>query len=266
MAGRDNVMFGAPVANGAAAGTVIPLSLMYGIENVRQGYGVPILKSVRGLYTGVYSDNDSRDHAIPISIKNSSWVDAAGVVAQKYKNETTLNRDSLSFMRGRDKQLTPNTSWVINAELPFASTIAGYVYVLFEIEYPDVAGFDTEALKGSPVMKTCKNASITAAANVPVSLGSFDNLIQNTEYILSEASVTGASPSVGLDGGFLIIEGFSNQKGLIRIIPVKSVGLADQIEGSVKLTKQTYNLSIISTVALSAAPVAVYLEMIANKN
>lgn len=267
MAGRDNVLFGAPVANAAAAGTVVPLSLMYGIENVRQGYGTPVLKHARAFFDGVYSDSAAIDHAISIEIKNSNWIDSAGMSAQKMNASTALNRDSLAFMRGRDKVLAPNTSWTINATLPYVASAAGYVYVLLEIEYPEVQGFDTEGLnKGAPVMKHCKNAAVTALANTPVSIGTFDNLLQGTEYILSEASITSVGGTVGLTGGFLIIEGFSNQKGLIRIIPVKAVGLADQIEGSVKLTKQTYNLSLISTVALSATALDVSLEMVASKN
>lgn len=266
MAGRDNVLFGAPVANAAAAGTVVPLSLMYGIENVRQGYGTPVLKHARAFFDGIYSDSAAIDHAVSIEIKNSNWIDSAGLNAQKMNSHTALNRDSLAFMRGRDKVLAPNTSWTINATLPYVASAAGYVYVLLEIEYPDVQGFDTDALKGSPVLKHCKNAAVTAAANAPVSIGTFDNLLQGTEYILSEASITSVGGTVGQTGGFLIMEGFSNQKGLIRIIPVKAVGLADQIEGSVKLTKQTYNLSLISTVALSATALDVSLEMIASKN
>jgi hypothetical protein len=168
-------------------------------------------------------------------------------------------------MRGRDKVLAPNTSWTIEADiLSVTSTSAGYVYVLLEIEYPDVQGFDTDNLnKGAPVMKHCANPSVTAAANTVTNIGTFDNLLTGTEYILSE--VSGWS-TFGSEGAFLIVEGFSNQKGLMRIIPIKAVGLADQVEGSVKLTKQTYNLSIISTVALSAAAVDLYLEMIASKN
>lgn len=64
--------------------------------------------------------------------------------------DTAINRDSYAFMRGRDKPLAPNTAWTINAEIAANTTAAGYVYVLLEIEYPDVQGFDAEDLKGSP--------------------------------------------------------------------------------------------------------------------
>ena len=62
------------------------------------------------------------------------------------------------------------------------------------------------------------------------------------------------------------MDGFSNQRGLTRIIPVRNGGLAEQIEGSVYLTKQTYNLALYSTTALSAASVTARLEMIASQN
>lgn len=260
MAGRDNVLFGAAVASGATVGTVVPLSLIKGVENVRQGYGTPVLKSVRAYYGGMYG---SDIYGVPISIKNSNWVDEAGLTAQMFSAATTLNRDSLAFMRGRDKVLQPNTSWIINATLSANTTAAGYIYVLIEIEYSNVAGINTENAAGSPVMKKCTNSSVTAAANVSTDIGSFDNLLQGVTYVMSEVSAVG----LNINGGaFVIIEGFSNQKGLTRIIPVKNTGLADQIEGSVYLTKQTYNVSIINYTSLSAASVTVQFEMIASQN
>lgn len=265
MAGRDNVIFTAAVASGTSAGTVVPLTLLYGVENVRQGYGIPRLKSVRALFDGMYATG----FGIPIDIKNSNWIDSAGVIAQFVDDDTSINRNSLGFMRGRDKVLSPNTSWIINAVLPNNTTSAGNIYVLFEIEYSDVPGInepDSLDGKGSPVMKTCTNASVTAGANVLIPLGSFDNLLQDTTYILSEASVAIPGGSVSSSANFLVVEGFSNQRGLTRIIPVKNTGLADQIEGSVYMTKQTYNLGLIRSIATSAAAVSVSMEMIASKN
>ena len=261
MAGRDNVLFGAPIANGATAGTVIPLSLIYGIENVRQGYGTPRLKSVKCFFSGYLTDSNSITNGIKVEIKNSNWIDSAGAIAQRFNMVTALNKDSLAFMRGRDKVLQPNTSWIINAELPVTAQAAGYIWALFEIEYSDVAGIDTEKTSGSPVMKTCKNATVAGSANAPVSIGTFDNLLQGVTYVLSEVS----SNSLNFDGAFLIVEGFSNQKGLMRILPIKATGLAEQIEGSVYLTKQTYSLSVISATAING-PVSVNLEMIASQN
>lgn len=263
MAGRDNVVFYANVASGTAAGTVVPLTLLYGVENVRQGYGTPRLKSVRALFDGMYSTG----FGIPIDIKNSNWIDSAGVIAQFVDDDTALNKDSLAFMPGRDKELIPNTSWMINAVLPNNTSSAGTIYAIIEVEYSDVPGVDADKIPvASPVMKSCANASVTASANAVIPLGSFDNLLQNTTYVLAEASVAipggGASSAVNL----LVMEGFSNQRGLTRIIPIKNTGQAMQIEGSVYLTKQTYNLALIRSVSTSAAPVTVYMEMAANKN
>ena len=162
MAGRDNVLFYASVASGTAAGTVVPLSLLYGIENVRQGYGTAKLKNARAYYQGMYANNVAASTSVPVSVKNSNWIDAAGVIALKYNSETALNRDSLCFMRGRDKTLQPNTSWVIQAELQANTTVAGGIYLILEIEYSDVQGYDAEKQFGSPVMKHCKNGSVTA--------------------------------------------------------------------------------------------------------
>lgn len=150
MAGRDNVLFGAAIGSATAAGTVVPLSLMYGIENVRQGYGQPVLKNIRSYFYGCYTTANASNIGIPIKVKNSNWIDEAGLVSQKFSLDTAINRDSYAFMRGRDKPLAPNTAWTINAEIAANTTAAGYVYVLLEIEYPDVQGFDAEDLKGSP--------------------------------------------------------------------------------------------------------------------
>jgi hypothetical protein len=154
----------------------------------------------------------------------------------------------------------------VNATIPYLTTAAGDVYVLFEIEYSDVPGYDPEKMTGTrcPVYKTCSNASVTGAANAVVPLGVFDNLLQNTEYILTEAAIH--APTSWGAANFLIVEGFSNQRGLVRIIPVKNFGMAEQIDGSVILTKQTYGLSMIRSVATTAAAVSIGLEMMANKN
>ena len=112
-------------------------------------------------------------------------------------------------------------------------------------------------------MKQAINASVTGSANAQIQIGTFDNLLQGVTYILSEVSeprgVTGTAQ-------FLVVEGFSAQAGLTRVIPIKADGLAEQIEGSVYLTKQTYNLAIISNVALSGTAVTINMEMIASTN
>lgn len=261
MAGRDNVVFSAVVSNGAIAGTVIPLSFTYGVENVRTGRGTPVLKNIRALFDGIYTAGTG----IPIEVKNSNWIDSAGLVAQLIDDNTALNKDSLSYMSGRDMVLAPNTSWIINAKLPANTTDgSGTIYVILEIEYSDVSGVDPAKIAGAPVLKTCSNASVTGAANVPISIGSFDNLLPNTTYVLSEASIINTTGNTSIN--ILVIEGFSDQKGLIRAIPIKATGQAVQIEGSVYITKQTYNLSLIRNLALSAAPVTINLELIASKN
>lgn len=264
MAGRDNVLFHASVASGTAAGTAVPLSLLYGIENVRQGYGAARLKNIRAIYIGGYSANATT--GIPIEVKNSNWIDSAGLTAIKVQNDVALARNSLSFMRGRDKALEPNTAWTITATIPVNTTAAGDIYVLLEIDYAGVDGKNAENLAGSPVMKKCTSGTITGSANTYLNLGTFDNLLQGTEYVISEASL-GATGGVNeTHAYFVIVEGFSNQRGLTRIFPVRNYGVAEQIEGSVVLTKQTYNLGLISSASPSSAVFNVFLEMVASKN
>lgn len=264
MAARDSVLFRATAASGATSGTVVPLSLAYGIENVRQGYGTPKLKGVYGLFIGG-GNNYTDTIGIPVEIKNSNWVDSAGLVAARFPALTSCNKDSINYMRGRDKVLQPNTSWTISATLPYTTNGTLDIYVLIDIEYSDVPGVDAEKLAGSPVMKKCTNASVTVTGGSVANLGSFDNLLQGVTYVLSEASIIKNASNDSVFA-FLILEGFSNQRGLTRIIPVRNGGLAEQIEGSVYLTKQTYNLAIFAVSSLSAASVTVNLEMIASTN
>lgn len=266
--GRDNVLYHARLTANTAQGAVIPLTLQEGIENVRQGYGTAKLKSVKAYFAKKSTDTNAIQ-AIPIEIKNSNWIDSAGLSAQDFTKDVALAKNSLAHMRGRDKALLPNSSWIINATMPAAWTYnastAPYldIYVLIEIEYSAVQGINTEGVAGSPVMKQAINASVTGSANVPVNIGTYDNLLQGVTYILSEVSeplgVTG-------EAQFLIVEGFSAQAGLKRIIPIKSDGLAEQIEGSVYLTKQTYNLKVLSNAALSGTAVTINMEMIASTN
>ena len=262
---RDNVLFHASIPSGAAAGTVIPLSLQYGIENVRAGYGTPVLKNVRAIYSGCYSVSVN---PIAVEIKNSKWIDSAGMYAQKTNEGYSLSRNSLAFMRGRDKELTPNTSWTVNATIGVQTTVAGDIYVLFEIEYTDVpAKPKTDDLKGSPVLKKCINPSATVAANVPTSIGVFDNLLQDTQYVLSEMAYFSQGGTADATAcTFAIVEGFSNQRGLIRIIPIHGYGMAEPIEGSVVLTKQTYSIGLISSAAISATNVEIDMELVASAN
>ena len=269
MAGRDNVLYHARITTSATAGQVIPLQLLYGIENVRQGYGTAKLKSIRGMYAVAGTDTNTFGAGIPIEIKNSNWVDPAGLIAGNAAGETNLSKNNLSYMRGRDKQLIPNTAWVINATLPWAWTYnastAPYldIYVLIEIEYSGVEGIDTENTIGSPVMKQAINQSVTGNANALFNIGSFDNLLQGVSYVLSEVSITTGAVGTAM---FMVMEGFSNQKGLTRIIPIRQSDMAIQIAGSVYLTKQTYNLGMISNVALSSQAVQLNLELISSAN
>ena len=268
MAGRDNVLFHARLTSNTSAGTVIPLAVLEGIENVRQGYGTPVLKSVRGLYA-VASTDTNVIAGIPIEIKNSNWIDSAGVLAQKFGDATSLGKNTLGYMRGRDKQILPNSSWIVQATMPaswtYNASTAPYLdlYVLIEIEYSAVEGINTENSVGSPVMKQAINASVTGSANTKVNIGSFDNLLQGVQYVMSEVS---QSSGVTGTAQFIVIEGFSNQRGLERIIPIKNDGIADQIAGSTYLTKQTYGLSMISNVAYSASAIQINMEMIASSN
>lgn len=267
MAGRDNVLYHARLTSTTSAGALIPLSLLSGVENVRQGYGTPKLKSVRSFYSMASTDTNNMS-GVPIEIKNSNWVDSAGLVAGAFSEPTCLSNHTLGYMRGRDKVLIPNTSWMINATLPkswtYNVTTAPYfdIYVLIEIEYSDVQGIDTENSIGSPVMKHANVLSVTGPTNTPFNVGTFDNLLQGVQYVLSEVSITSGNKGVQ----FMILEGFANQKGLVRIIPVKDSDTAVQIAGSVYLTKQTYNLSIITNEALSNESVQFNLELIASAN
>lgn len=267
MAGRDNVLFHARMTANVAAGTVVPLALLDGIENVRQGYGGAKLKNVCAWFAKASTDTNAIT-AVPIEIKNSNWIDAAGLVAGNFQADSALSKGNLCFMRGRDKALAPNSAWIINATMPawtYNASTAPYfdIYVRLEIEYDSVPGIDTENKAGSPVMKRAMNASVTGSANTEIDIGSFDNLLQGIGYVMSEVSITAGNTGTAQ---FLVFEGFSNQRGLKRIFPIKADGMAQQIEGSVILTKQTYNLSIISNVALSGASVAVNMEMIASAN
>ena len=267
MAGRDNVLWHYRATANVAAGTVIPLSVQKGIENVRQGYGNARLKNISGWFAKASTDTNAIK-AIPIEIKNSNWIDSAGLIAADFQDVTALTKGNLAFMRGRDKELRPNSSWTVQATVPawtYNASTAPYldIYVLFEIEYDTVPGIDTENKAGSPVMKQAINASVTGSANVQIDIGSYDNLLQGIGYVMSEVSITTGNTGTAQ---FLVMEGFSNQRGLIRVFPMKDSGAARQIEGSVILTKQTYNLGLISNVALSGASVQVNMEMIASAN
>lgn len=267
MAGRDNVLYHARLTANATAGDKVNLSKLIGIENVRKGFGTPVLKSVRAHYAIASTDTNTIE-GVEISIQNSNWIDAAGLVACNFNDVNAMDRNNLAFMRGRDKALIENSGWIITATMPawtYNASTAPYfdIFVLLEIEYSALEGINTEGATGSPVMKIASNSSVTGSALSQIMLGSYDNLLQNVNYVLSEVSMT-----KGITGTaqFLIVQGFARQSGLMRIVPIKAKGSAIQIEGSVYLQKQTYNLALLSNVALSSTATQVNLEMIASSN
>lgn len=244
---------------------------IYGLPTVRAGRGKATLHSIRAIYEGA----GALQPKIPIEIKNTNWIDWAGVQAIPWNKQNTMNKNTAGYLKGRGKELIENSTFEFRLpETVGVDSDVVRIYVIVEIEYSSVTGYDTEFTAGSPVSKILRNTATDAAlittAGAPTikTMGTYDNLLQGVSYILSEINpIYNDTPGAGADGlMFIIIEGFSNQRGLGRAIPVTVDSISSiQIEGSVVLTKQAYTISILSR-GISTDFKGVQMELIASQN
>lgn len=256
---HDNVLYGATItANGTAN-----LQLIYGSATVRSSaYGKAKLKKVQAwAHSSVGTDTPK----VTVSYKNNTWTRGNKILAGDFMSPTGHAINTLCSVMD-DAQLTPNSAFTVSAK-ELGGTITGTctVYCLFTIDYDGVPGFNIEDYAGG--CKICFDAeqasSFSTTANVAYRIGSYDLLDPGVQYLLNEVYT---STAVGMC--FMILEGLAGQQGLSRLVPLLNSGtvISPSLQGSVKITKQSFTLGIIGDTALSSVTVPITLEMMASKN
>lgn len=258
----DNVIFSGTIPNATAAGTDTILTPIFGAgANIRTGYGNARLVAVEAYATGAQAGN------IKVRVKNSNQVLPMGLWAVKVGAINALQKNMGSYMSGLSCPLAINSTMNISVRNDATATAAVTVHVCLTIDYDAVPAVDPNVV-GFPVVLDYSKSGVVAAANTVVSIGTYDNLLVARRYILREAVVTGM-PTTGIN--WLIIQGFAAQSGLVRAIPIPTVKPVEgvelrQIRGSIMITKQQYDLAVLSSAAITTTTIGASIEMWTDSN
>ena len=242
------------------------MDVISGSVNVRSGYGNPTLKSVRALYKSSDGGATSRTS---VELRNSNWVRSLDVIAAEWSAATSLGTETFGFSSGRDAPLKANSSFNIVSNTIGALTGGATrdVYCLVEIDYSDVPTNNVKTARGFP-MTVKEYLSGAVVPNTQIHLKAVDNLDPGVEYLLSEVRFNHSVQTGHTQPMFIILSGVQTMRGLNVIIPVKRSGqdLVPQYETSVKWTKQSYNIGLITSITESSFWADLVLEFVASGN
>lgn len=254
----DDMLYRATITSN---GTVT-LNQIKGPSTIRAGYGNPTLVSVRAFW---HSTNDADDPQIQIEYKNTNWTRSNRLFAAKFGAETAQARNTYGYVYGHGFGLLQNSSFVVAATA--IGTIAGTctVDVIITVDYDAVPSSNPDNYKGCPItFPVTQSAGVSGSAGTQIRLGSYDILDPGITYMLNEVSSTNSN----LGMCYLVLEGIQTQRGLSRLFPLPAgkTGIVNTVLGSVQIVKQSFELSIISDVAITTQVVPLYLEFLASSN
>lgn len=243
-------------------GTIV-LSQIKGPSTIRSGYGNAKLIGVRALYHSTSADDN--DLQIQVEYKNTNWTRSNKLYAGEFGAETAQARNTYNYVSGHGFTLLSNSGFVVSATT--TSTIAGTctVDVIITVDYDAVPSINPDNYAGCPItFSLTQGTAVTGNAGQQIRLGSYDILDPGITYALNEVSTT----NTALGMAYMVLEGIQTQRGLSRIfpLPVKKTGIVPTILGSVTIVKQSFELSIISDVAVSSQIIPLDLEMLASAN
>lgn len=254
----DDMLYRATITSGGSA----VLTQIKGPSTIRAGYGNPTLVSVKAFW---HSTNHEDDPEIQIEYKNTNWTRSNRMFAAKFGSETAQARNSYSYVSGHAFGLLQNSSFVVSATA--AGAIAGTctVDVIITVDYDAVPSSDPSQYKGCPItFPLTQQTPVSGAAGAQVRLGSYDPLDPGITYMLNEVSTSNAN----LGMAYLVLEGIQTQRGLSRLFPLPyaKTAIINTVLGSVLITKQSFELSVISDTAIENQTIPLYLEMLASSN
>lgn len=254
----DSMLYRATITYGAT----VTLNQIVGPSTIRQGYGKAKLVSAQAFY---HSTNSADVANIQISFKNNTWVRSTEVVAGDFNNTVSHAKNTKNYVNMHGYDLTENSTFIVTATSLDANAYSGTVTVdlLLTIDYSAIKGINPDEYAGCPVTFTCTQAaSFSASANVLTRLGSYDVLDPGVVYCINEVYSTNVQGMM-----YVVIGGLQPQAGLTRVIACPDVvGIIPSANGSVAFTKQSFDVSILSDVAISSQIVPIKLELLASTN
>lgn len=255
----DDMLYRATITQG---GSVV-LDQIKGPSTIRAGYGNAKLISVRALW---HSTNDTDAPEIKVEYKNTNWTRSNKMYAAKFGSETAQARNTYNYVNGHGFALLQNSSFVVSAT-NVGGTIAGTctVDVIVTVDYSAVESINPDNYAGCPVtFSMTQAAGVTGNKGQQIRLGSYDILDPGIVYALNEVSTTNAN----LGMAYVVLEGIQTQRGLSRIFPIPygKTGIVPTILGSVTITKQSFDLSVISDIDIASQVIPIDFEMLASAN
>lgn len=244
-------------------GSTVILNQIVGPSTVRQGYGKARLVSVQAFHHS--TDADDVNAKIQVEFKNNTWVRSTQLMAGEFNNTVSHARNTKNYMYMHGYEVQPNSTFIVTATSLDGSAYDGTVTVdvLITIDYDAIPSVNPDNYAGCPVTFTCTQASsISGSANSIVRLGSYDVLDPGVVYCINEVYSTNVQGMM-----YVIIAGLQPQAGLIRVLPCPNVvGIIPSILGSVSFTKQSFEVSVLSDVAISSQIIPIKLELLASTN
>lgn len=255
----DDMLYRATITQG---GSVV-LNQIKGPSTIRAGYGNPRLVCIRAIW---HSTNDTDNPEIRVEYKNSNWTRSNKLWAGKFGAETAQARNTYNYVNCHNFTLLQNSAFIVSAT-NVGGTIAGTctVDVIVTVDYDGVPAINPDQYAGCPItFSVTQGTGVSGAAGTQIRLGSYDVLDPGITYALNEVSTDNAN----LGMAYLVLEGIQTQRGLSRIFPLpfQKTGIVPTILGSVQIVKQSFELSVISDIALSSQVIPLNLEMLASSN
>ena len=239
----DSSLFMADIPAGTYnKGDIITLNIKSGPGVVRSGRGTALLKRVT---VGIIGGASGSLTYWKVKVKNSDWIDEMISASTPLINATALDERTGAIQRGNDCPLTPNSSWVVEAEAlnTLTTTVANTLFALIDIDYPSVSSIvDPDALPGIPTTIEYEHPSaITLHALGTSSAATWETVNVDFfkagyEYALQKLEMSGLST---LACGFIALANAAGMAGLQRIIPVAATAesIRNKVEYATKLVK-----------------------------
>lgn len=245
----DSSLFMVDVPAGTyAAGDTLTLTIKAGPSVVRSGRGAALLKRVT---TGIIGNASGSISNWKVSIKNSDWIDDVKSLTASLYTATSLDERAGCVQRGNDCQLTPNSSWTVEATcmIGVTTTIGNSIYAIIDIDYPSVSSIvDPDNIPGIPTtIDYTSSITVNGYAAGTSATASWDEVNVDIfkagyEYALQKIEMMGSTGA-----GFIALANAAGMAGLCRIIPISpsADSIRNKIEYATKLVKGPMDIKFL---------------------
>lgn len=228
--GIDTMLFTADMpADTYTAGDVIELTLQAGPTVVRDGLGLPVLKSIT---TGQLSNRSGSKVPMMFYAQNSNWNDPIINSPSAIADVTGMSEASGGYQGGNNCALQVNSAFTVYAVVlqTVTTTVNNSAFCTIDIEYPNIPGLQNPLGEtGTPCSIDYIFESATLPATGQIATASWnemsvDKFKAGYRYLLQKVTLGVSEGTIFY--GFVRISGGANMGGLARIIPVTSYSSA----------------------------------------